>query len=269
MSTNSSTVFDVHWNNFWDHIAPHDGPVPLPSTFQNVSLSELKCFTGHLIETVIAKLKAQYAHPQSSSQTQTGGGTTSGSTAGSTSSRVSEADIQALCRDVLRELMTRDSSTATMTTTNKTTTSCDNEPTIVEPSVTTYDVSSVGDADATTEHDDDADDELLVNDASLRQFAGRVVEGIYSAMRQKLRDSDNQKERDDNYNCSNVVDDADEEIRSHVSYTLYTPSCWQSYYSQSSTLCVCVCVCVCAIDTLISLYAVTQHHSLRLLIHIT
>ena len=224
MSTNSSTVFDVHWNNFWDHIAPHDGPVPLPSTFQNVSLSELKCFAGRLIHTVIAKLKAQYA--QSSSQTQTGGGTKNNSEAWPTPSRVSEADVQALCRGVLRELMPRHSSTTTTTTTNNTTTTCDDEPTIVVPSVTTYD----GDADATTEHDDDVMDddlrsELLLNDDNLRQFAGRVVEGLYSAMRHKLRDPENQKGGDGNYNCSNVVDDADEEIRSHVSiYALHSGS---------------------------------------------
>jgi len=83
------------------------------------TLSELKTFTGRLIESVIAKLKAQY------SQSATGA-TAARATASAPCGRVPAAaaapppppldlrqhDVEPLCRDLLREAMTAGKSTA-------------------------------------------------------------------------------------------------------------------------------------------------------------
>lgn len=129
---------------------------------------------------------------------------------------MSEEDIEALCRDILRELMRSDKSTTTK--------SCDNAPTIVERDEPCDEsAASLRDEDA-TENEDEVDNEegddlrsdLLLDDASLREFAGGVVEGLYTAMRCKLHDVDSRNGDDDNFNCSNVIANADDEIRTHV-----------------------------------------------------
>ena len=217
-STNSSAAFDVYWSHFWDQIAPHRDAAQLPSTFDNISLTELKSFTGHLIESVIAKLKAQYAQPPTKSVTN------SSAPRGTTQTSMREADIEAVCRDILCEMMRDRTSTTTGT--------CDDEPTIVEPSEPCDESApSLNDEDATDDDDDEDDDEdeqdddlrsdLLLDDACLREFASRVVEGLYTAMRRKLQDADNRNDGDDNCSCSNLVANADNEIRSHVR-SLYT-----------------------------------------------
>ena len=209
-SANSSSAFDVYWNSFWDQIAPHQHASELPSTFENVSLADLKTFTGQLIETVIAKLKAQYVQPS------TKPGIDNHSAYTVTPNCMSEEDIEALCRDILRELMRDDKSTTIK--------SCDNAPTIIEPSEPCDEsAASLRDEDATENEDEDDNEEgddlrsdLLLDDASLREFAGGVVEGLYTAMRRKLQDVDSRSDAHDNFNCSRVIANADDEIRTHV-----------------------------------------------------
>ena len=100
---------------------------------------------------------------------------------------------------------------------------CDSKPTIIEPSEPCDEsTASLKDEDAISEDDEEREDEcglrndLLLDDACLRQFAGGVVEGLYTAMRRKLHDAEGRNEGDDNYNCSNIIANADNEIRSHV-----------------------------------------------------
>ena len=105
----SSAAFDVYWNRFWEQIAPNRDAVHFPSTLRNISLSELKPFTGHLIETVISRLKARYAQ-------RAGRPSTSGSSRSGTGSARQE-DTAAMCRHILREMIRSTDHIATKTKT--------------------------------------------------------------------------------------------------------------------------------------------------------
>jgi len=229
---NSPSVFDVYWSNFWDNIAPDKASNRLPLNFETVPMADLKTFTGHLVESVIAKLKADYAQPQNNSTSN------SPCTVTPSCKPIQEEDIEVMCQDILFEMMSRDNRKSTTTKRTKVTDTktkpCYKEPTTVEPSepcdesaasvVGSKDVTDNEDGDAEEEEDEEEEEEeeekdvrtdLLLDDASLREFAGGVVEGLYTAMRRKLWDSDSRKDGDEN-NCSNVIANADDEIRAQV-----------------------------------------------------
>jgi len=198
-SANSSAAFHIYWNSFWDQIAPRRlDAVHFPSTFGDVSLSELKTFTGHLVETVIARLKAQYAEPEGKL------GTKGSSPPGTTDDAIQEEDLEAMFGDILREMM-RSTDQSSSRTSTKSQSGDDS-------------AASLRDEDKSSNEDDDnLQSEPPLDDASLREFAGSVVERLYTTMQHKLLDAEN----DGNYNCSNLVASADNEIRSHVCL-LYT-----------------------------------------------
>ena len=209
-STNSSSAFDVYWSKLWDQIVPYGETGQRPSTSDSAALSELKTFTGRLIESVIAKLKAAY------SQSTTKARLTASAPCTVASVSLHEQDVEALCRDIMRKL-TRGKSVGGISTANFSST-FDGEPTVVEPSERCDD-DNASDVEAETDGDDRADaDDLLFDDACLRQFAGGVVKGLYAAMRRRLRDTERRcnDEEGDSRNCSHVVANADNDIRSHV-----------------------------------------------------
>ena len=133
------------------------------------TLSELKTFTGRLIESVIAKLKAQY------SQSATGA-TAARATASAPCGRVPAAaaapppsplglrqhDVEPLCRDLLREAMTAGKSTAAGANGGFSSGGYDSS-------------SSSGDSDATVvercDNDDDDDDDDRSVDDLLHSFS--------------------------------------------------------------------------------------------------
>ena len=111
-STNSSSAaFDAYWSKFWDQIAPHRETDKLPCTFGDIPLTELKTFTGHLIESVIAKLKGEYRQPSTKSAIS------NCSPGRVTPCCMREKDIEAVCRDILREMMHKATSTRSETRT--------------------------------------------------------------------------------------------------------------------------------------------------------
>ena len=71
------------------------------------------------------------------------------------------------------------------------------------------------DDDDDGDDDDDSRGDLLLRDACLREFAGDVVDGLYTSIRRKLQNAD-ADEVDHNYNCNDMIANADDEIRSHV-----------------------------------------------------
>ena len=230
-SANSSAAFDVYWSKFWDQITPHQGGTThqLPLMFDSVSLSELKAFTGRLVESVVAKLKAQCARPSTSLETSNNAARRAGP--------VQKSDIEALCRDLLRELV-RDYDHGSATPSRRNSSTCGNEPTILVPGDACDESIAASlrqDDDATLKEDKRREEggedavsstDLLLDDACLREFATGVVEGLYSAMRRKLQQAESRNGGADNrLSCSSVIAEADTEIRSRVRRSLYSFVC--------------------------------------------
>jgi len=147
---------------------------------------------------------------------------------------VREEDLETLCRDILDEMMRTSSQSSTSATTTTTNARAARSSAWDSPRLETVpeDLCSEAEGGTTTNNEDEAGDdnvdedllddlrnELLLDDGNLREFAGSVVQQLYSAIRHKLRHDITEQQGDDiddNYNCSNVVDAADNEIRSHV-----------------------------------------------------
>jgi len=193
-STNSSSAFDVHWSNLWDQIAPYGETGQSASTVNDAALSELKTFTGKLVESVVAKLKAQYVQPVTGNSRPRG----------IIADCLREEDIKELCRKLTR-VSGRKSGGRALT---RKPPRCRKEPTTVDKSLMTKsdkdEVGSVGKDQGTEgdEGDDVTTDLLPPDDASDDE-----VEGLYTTTRHKLREQDS----DDSHNA-----DDDEETGSHV-----------------------------------------------------
>ena len=105
-------------------------------------LSELKIFIGHLIQSVVAKLKAQFI--QSSTDGARGALTAA--------CGLRDEDVEAVCQDILRELVCHGDRQATTTTTTTTTqpADCSSEPpTVREPPDVEQSSTSLDDQHAT------------------------------------------------------------------------------------------------------------------------
>ena len=150
-SANSSSAFDVYWSKFWDQITPHGetGAGQSASTINDAALSELKTFTGQLVESVIAKLKSQYVQAVTSDSRPRG----------TMADYLREEDMDALYTAAHKSSGRTSSST------------CDKEPTIL--------------SERESVRDEDNDDEV---DSDLRLLTGDVVERLYTAIRHRLND---------------------------------------------------------------------------------